>query len=73
MVRRIARLQQLGDLLLGPVADPRRRDIRNVSCAARVLATGKARLWLDGPEQVAGRMTFGAMPYSLGEILAAIP
>ena len=45
MVGRIPGLQHLGDLLLRPVADARRRDIRIEAGAFRILPPGITGLW----------------------------
>src|SRR3954451_1328443 len=73
MVRRIAAFQGLGDLLLGPISDPRRRDIRKISDTFRVGAAGEARLPLDASKKISRRMALSAMRCRFNQILAAVP
>src|SRR3954452_3980158 len=73
MIWRVARLQQLCNVALRPVSDPRWRDVGIEAGADRILPARKARLVLDAAEQIARRVAFVTMPECLHQIATAIP
>src|ERR1700712_3185615 len=73
MIWCVPAFQHLSALPIRPICHSRRSDVWNIPHAFRIRAARKARIWFDGPEQVSGGMTFGAMRHRFGKILTAIP
>src|SRR5208282_3354346 len=62
-----------GDILLRPMLQPDRGDVRHPALAVRTGSAGKARAGDDGAEKIARAVAFGAVPGAVDQISAAIP
>jgi hypothetical protein len=73
VVRRDTGLEHFRDILLRPIADAARINIRKITDPFGTRAASKLRFGFDTAESIPGRVTFGAMPERFNEIMAPVP
>src|SRR6185437_5096620 len=72
-VRCLASLEEIGDILHIPVAEPLLRDVLHPTLAFRIGTAGKALRGDDAAKKIARAVTLGTMAKAVDEIGAAIP